>query len=234
MLRDRRFPGDPGVEPAPGLADVKLPKVISSHMVLQRERAPPIWGWADPDEEVTVRLDDATVTAKADPQGDWKVVLPAVKADGKAHSMTVSGKNKIELDDILIGDVRIGSGQRNMEFGLGGSIGAKEVIAAANCPQIRLLHVEKVQAPQPAKDIVVAGGAERKKGQPSLAAPTGPAWKACTPQSVPASRPCSTISASGCARRRACPWASSTAPGVARPSRHGSCPARGTAGCTTA
>ena len=164
-------------------ADVKLPKVIGSHMVLQRDRPLPIWGWADPGEEVTVKLDEATATAKADAQGNWKVVLPAVKADGKAHRMTVSGKNKIELDDILIGEVWIGSGQSNMEFRLAGSIGGKEAVAAANCPQIRLLHVEKVQAPQPAKDIVVAGGRARRAT--GTARPTGPAWKVCTPQSVP-------------------------------------------------
>ena len=166
-------------------ADVKLPKVLSSHMVLQRDRPLPIWGWADPGEEVTVKLDEAAATAKADPQGDWKVVLPAVKADGKAHAMTISGKNKIELDDILIGDVWIGSGQSNMEFGLGGSIGGKEAIAAADCPQIRLLHVEKVQTPQPAKDIVVFTGARRVKGQPSPPPATGPAWNVCTPKTVP-------------------------------------------------
>ena len=167
------------------LADVTLPKVIGSHMVLQRDRPLPIWGWAAPDEEVTVKLDEATATAKADAQGNWKVVLPAVKADGKPHSMTISGKNKVELEDILVGDVWIGSGQSNMEFGLGGSTGGKQAIAAADCPQIRLLHVEKVQAPQPAKDIVTAGGAKRKKGQPAPPAPTGPAWKVCTPQNVP-------------------------------------------------
>jgi sialate O-acetylesterase len=134
-------------------ADVKLPKVISSHMVLQRDRALPIWGWADPDEEVTVRLDDATATVKADAQGDWKVVLPAMKADGKAHSMTVSGKNKIELGDILIGDVWIGSGQSNMEMGIAACDKAKEEIAAANYPKIRLMLVPKVQVAAPAKDV---------------------------------------------------------------------------------
>jgi sialate O-acetylesterase len=134
-------------------ADVKLPNVISSHMVLQRDRALPIWGWADPDEEVTVRLDDATATAKADPQGDWKVVLPAMKADGKAHTMTVSGKNKVALDDILIGDVWIGSGQSNMEMGIGACEKAKEEIAAANYPKIRLMLVPKVQVAAPAKDV---------------------------------------------------------------------------------
>jgi sialate O-acetylesterase len=166
-------------------ADVTLPKVLSSHMVLQRERPLAIWGWAEPGEEVTVTLDAATATAKADPKGDWKVVLPAVKADGKAHTMTISGKNKIELDDILIGDVWIGSGQSNMEFGLGGSKGGREAVAAANCPQIRLLHVEKVQTPQPAKDIVVFTGARQVKGQLPPPPATGPAWKVCTPQTVP-------------------------------------------------
>ena len=126
-------------------ADVKLPKVLGSHMVLQRDRPLPIWGWADPGEEVTVKLDDATATAKADAHGNWKVVLPAVKADGKAHSMTVSGKNKIELDDILIGEVWIGSGQSNMEMGIAACDKAKEEIAAANYPKIRLLLVPKMQ-----------------------------------------------------------------------------------------
>ena len=148
-------------------ADVKLPKVIGSHMVLQRDRPLPIWGWADPNEEVTVKLDDAMATAKADEQGNWKVVLPAVKADGKVRSMTVSGKNKIELDDILFGDVWIGSGQSNMEWGLGGSHNAKEAIPAATDAQIRLLQVDKVQVPQAAKDVNSQG------------------WKVCSPQTVP-------------------------------------------------
>ena len=134
-------------------ADVKLPKVIGSHMVLQRDRPLPIWGWADPGEEITVRLDDATATAKADAQGNWKVVLPAVKADGKAHRMTVSGKNKIELDDILIGDVWLGSGQSNMELGIAMCEKAKEETAAANYPKIRLLLMPKMQANKPAKDV---------------------------------------------------------------------------------
>jgi len=168
-------------------AEVTLPSVIGSHMVLQRDRPLPIWGWAAPDEEVTVKLDETTVTAKADAQGNWKVVLAAVKADGKAHRMTLRGKNTIELDDILIGDVWIGSGQSNMEFHLGGSTESKEAIAAANHPRIRLLHVQKIQFAQPAKDIVVAGGNKRKKGQPAptAAAETDSAWKVCTPQSVP-------------------------------------------------
>ena len=185
-------------------ADVTLPKVIGSHMVLQRDRPLPIWGWAAPGEEVTVKLDEATATAKADAQGNWKVVLPAVKADGKAHSMTVSGKNKIELDDILIGEVWIGSGQSNMEFGLAGSIGGQ---GSGRCRQLTrrsaCCKCEKVQAP-PARDG--AGGVKRKKGQPAPPAVTGPAWKVCTPQ-CPASPPCCTTSATGCTKTSTSRWA---------------------------
>ena len=167
-------------------ADVKLPKVIASHMVLQRDRPLPIWGWADPGEEVTVKLDDATATAKADAHGDWKVVLPAVKADGKAHSMTISGKNKIELDDILIGDVWIGSGQSNMEMGIGMCEKAKEEFPAANCPEIRLLLVPRLgRAHRPRTCKPIGCGAAPR---PLLLAAGA------------ASPPRSTTSASGCTR----------------------------------
>jgi sialate O-acetylesterase len=134
-------------------ADVSLPKVLSSHMVLQRERPLPIWGWADPGEEVTVRLDDATATTKAGAKGDWKVVLPAMKADGKAHRMTISGKNKVALDDILIGEVWIGSGQSNMEMGISACDKANEQVRAANYPDIRLLLVPKKSVAVSAKDV---------------------------------------------------------------------------------
>lgn len=148
-------------------ADVKLPKVIDDHMVLQRDRPLPIWGWADPGEEVTVKLGNATATAKAGPQGDWSVTLPAMKADGKAHGMSVSGKNKIEVDDILIGDVWLGSGQSNMEMGIANCERAKEEIAAANYPTVRLLLVPKTSVAAPAQDV---------KAQ----------WVVCSPKTVAA------------------------------------------------
>ena len=147
-------------------ADVKLPNVIASHMVLQRDLPLPIWGWADPEEDITVRLDDCEVATKADAHGNWKVKLPAVKADGKAHRLIVTGKNKIELEDILFGEVWLGSGQSNMEWGLAATHGAAEAIAAADYPQIRLFHVPKTQAPAPAKDVDAA-------------------WNVCAPDTVP-------------------------------------------------
>jgi sialate O-acetylesterase len=167
-------------------ADVKLPAVIGSHMVLQRDRPLPIWGWADPGEVIVVRLDQATgvkdIAVRADSDGNWKAVLPALKADGKAHQMTISGKNMIILDDILIGDVWLGSGQSNMEFSTRSAEGGKEAIATAGYPRIRLLHVDKVKAAKPAKDIRVAGG---KKDDSAPAAQSSPAWRVCTSESVP-------------------------------------------------
>lgn len=143
---------------SPARADVILPKVISEGMVLQRDRPLPIWGWADPGEEVTVQLGEATAKATADAQGKWKVELPAMKADGKARQMTVSGKNEIELEDILIGEVWLGSGQSNMEKPLGPQphqvpcLDWKEEVAAADYPEIRLLEMAPVGAAEPASD----------------------------------------------------------------------------------
>jgi sialate O-acetylesterase len=146
-------------------ADVKLPSILGSHMVLQRDKPLPIWGHAGPGEEVTVQLDEKSATTKADEKGAWKVELPAMNADGKSHKLIVTGKNKIELDDILIGEVWIGSGQSNMEWSLAASHDAKEAIPAADQPKIRLFHVPKVQTPQPASDVKAS-------------------WQVCTPKTV--------------------------------------------------
>lgn len=150
-------------------ADVRLPSVLNSHMVLQRDIPIPVWGRADAGEKVTVSIGNASVKATADADGKWKVSLPAMKADGKAHILTVAGKNTVTLDDILIGEVWVGSGQSNMEWQLRSTMGATDAIAAAKHPNIRLFHVKKVQKPAPADDVEVTAH-----------------WTACTPESVPA------------------------------------------------
>lgn len=135
----------------PALADVTLPKVIDSNMVLQQKQPLPIWGKADPGEKVVVKIDRAEVSTTADAKGDWKVELPAMKADGKTHQMTVSGKNEIKLDNILIGEVWLGSGQSNMKMGINAcGPRAKKDAAAANYPKIRLFSRQpKNRAPGP-------------------------------------------------------------------------------------
>ena len=99
-----------------GLADVKLPPVIGSGMVLQREMAVPVWGWAEAGEEVTVSFAGQTKKTKAGNDGKWTVSLDPLKANGNGSALTVTGKNKITLENVLVGEVWICSGQSNMEW----------------------------------------------------------------------------------------------------------------------
>lgn len=94
-------------------AEVKLPAVISDHMVLQRDKPAPIWGTAAPGEEVTVAIAGQTKSAKADDQGKWLVKLDPLKV-GEGLTLTVKGANTIEVKDVLVGEVWLGSGQSNM------------------------------------------------------------------------------------------------------------------------
>jgi sialate O-acetylesterase len=150
----------------PAIAEVRLPAVFGSHMVLQRDVPIPVWGWAEPGEQVSVMLDTRTEKTKADEAGAWKVVFPPLAAGGDPHTLTVTATNTLALDDILVGDVWIGSGQSNMEWSLAASANPKETIAAANHPRLRLLHVPKVQAKTAEHRIENAS------------------WKTCTPATV--------------------------------------------------
>src|SRR5580698_1456859 len=91
-------------------AEVRLPKVFTSHMVLQQEMPLVIWGWAQPNETVTVTLASATAQAQANERGEWKVVLPAMKAGGP-FTLKVTGSSTVEFDDVMIGEVWLCSGQ---------------------------------------------------------------------------------------------------------------------------
>ena len=146
-------------------ADVRLPKVIGSHMVLQQGKPVEIWGWAEPGETVSVTLGESNRgTTQANGAGEWRVQLAAMQAGGP-HSLTVAGKSTITLDDILIGEVWLGSGQSNMQRGVETSDNGGEELAAANYPQIRLFHVPKVRSGTPNSDL-------------------NGAWQVCSPQSA--------------------------------------------------
>lgn len=93
-------------------AKVKLPVLISDGMVLQRDKPIVLWGTADKDETVNIEFLKKKYHTTSDPNGDWKLVLPAVKAGGP-YEMVV---NDIHIKDILIGDVWLCSGQSNMEL----------------------------------------------------------------------------------------------------------------------
>ena len=125
----------------PAQADVKLASIFGDSMVLQQELPVPVWGWADPNESVTVSLGDQSKNAKADAKGKWQVNLDALKANAKGQTLKVSGNNTVEVKDVLIGEVWICSGQSNMEWSVSRSLNPKEEIEAANHPLIRLFNV---------------------------------------------------------------------------------------------
>ena len=96
-------------------AQVRLPRLISDGMVLQRNTDLKIWGWAAPGENVTVEFGGKQYTTKTDGSGEWMIMLPPMQAGGP-HTMTLTASNKLTVSDILIGDVWLCSGQSNMEL----------------------------------------------------------------------------------------------------------------------
>jgi sialate O-acetylesterase len=107
-------------------ADITLPAIIDSQMVLQRGVAAPIWGWADEGETVTVTFAGQTKTAIASGEkGKWMVKLDPLKASATPGIMIVKGKNEIKLTDVLVGEVWLATGQSNMEYNIA-CLGDKE------------------------------------------------------------------------------------------------------------
>ena len=127
--------------PAVVNADVELASIFGDAMVLQRDMPVPVWGWADPGEEVSVSFAGQTRKAVADQEGRWQVKLESLKANSAGQSLTVSGKNKVALQGVLVGEVWICSGQSNMEWSLNRSLNAKQEVAQADHPLIRLFNV---------------------------------------------------------------------------------------------
>jgi sialate O-acetylesterase len=136
----------------PTFADVRLPKIFGSHMVLQRDSPLPIWGWAGPGEQISVEFLGQIDSTSANAQGEWKVELPPAKAGGP-HTLTVIGTNSIELQNVLVGEVWLCSGQSNMEMGVGLCLNPEAEIAAANHPHIRLFQIPKKLSAEPQTDI---------------------------------------------------------------------------------
>ena len=133
-------------------AEVKLPRIFSSNMVLQKGIEIPVWGWANKGEQIIVNFNNQSVRTKTNKDGKWSVKLPAQEYGGP-YTLTVKGKNTVVFDNILIGEVWVCSGQSNMEFQVGQSINAENEIATANFPQIRLFTVPKTVAQFPNEDI---------------------------------------------------------------------------------
>jgi len=132
-------------------ADVKLPALFTDNMVLQRGMAVPIWGWADEGEAVTVEFQGHKVSARTQ-NGKWLVRLPSLK-EGGPHILGVSGKNKIELKNVLVGEVWVCSGQSNMEWPLRLTFEPQAAIANSANSMIRLFTVPKLKSDEPVSDV---------------------------------------------------------------------------------
>ena len=133
-------------------AEVRLPNVFSDHMVLQRDKPIKVWGWAAAGEKVRVALAGKSAETTATADGEWRLVLPPMKAGGP-FELTASGKNTVKITDVLIGEVWLCSGQSNMEFELKYALNAEREIKDANYPKLRLLWVPRTSAGLPLNDI---------------------------------------------------------------------------------
>jgi len=137
-------------------SQITLPKMFGNDMVLQRDIPVPVWGHAKPNATVTVKLANVQSATTADKEGKWFVKLPKFKAGGPyTLSIVENGKqeSKLELSNVLIGDVWIASGQSNMEMQVQQAKDAKTEIAQANYPNIRLLMVDHDKKLSPQTDI---------------------------------------------------------------------------------
>ncbi|SPE26081.1 Sialate O-acetylesterase [Candidatus Sulfopaludibacter sp. SbA6] len=142
-------------------AAVKLPAVISDHMVLQQGMPVRVWGTADPGETVKVDFQGQSVSVKAAENGKWTAWLRPLIAAGPLE-MTINSET---IHDVLVGEVWLGSGQSNMEFRLATAVNHDEEIARADYPMIHLFQVKRAVADQPLEDV------------------TG-SWQVCSPASV--------------------------------------------------
>lgn len=131
-----------------------LPTVFTDHMVLQRGQKVPVWGTADPGVGVSVSFAGQTQSAKTDAQGKWRIDLTSLKASAESRSLTVkSGDAQKVINDVLVGEVWLCSGQSNMQWGMRQSENAKEAIAAAKHPLIRLYSTPRVPSGIPLDKI---------------------------------------------------------------------------------
>ena len=150
---------------APADANVKLPALIGDNMMLQRDIPVPIWGTAAPGEHVKVAIGKQAASVVAGPDWRWQVRLKPMKAGGPLE-MVVTGKNKIKVRNILVGEVWLCAGQSNMVMMVSQcNNAAQEIADAKNYPEIRHYTVDLKASPEPLKDTV---------GK----------WEVCSPQTV--------------------------------------------------
>jgi sialate O-acetylesterase len=147
-------------------AEVKLPAVLASHMVIQRDLPVHVWGWSTAGEQVRVNFRGNESVTVTDELGRWSLFLPPGNAGGP-FEMTVKGRNLLTLSDVLVGDVWVASGQSNMEFEMRKAATAAVDIPKAENSRVRLMIVKKNAADYAQEDVE-----------------TTAAWSASTPETA--------------------------------------------------
>jgi sialate O-acetylesterase len=147
---------------------MKLSSLFSEHMVLQRGKDVPVWGWGTPGDQVTVEFGGQKGTAAVAADGKWQAKLRAMEASSEARQLVVRsqrGDGEIRIGDVLVGEVWLASGQSNMQWAVRDSNNASAEIAAANYPNIRLFTVPNLAVMSRQTNV-------------------DSAWKVCSPGSV--------------------------------------------------
>ena len=146
-------------------AEVSVPNIFSDHMVLQQQQSNKVWGKAEPGEQVTVKIKGKVQETTADGDGKWSVMLAPLEAGGP-HELVISAANTITINDVLVGEVWICSGQSNMEWTVNNSYDADLVKATANYPNIRMINYPNTGS------------------QESAWTHEGTNWQVCSPETV--------------------------------------------------
>lgn len=152
-----------------GLAADALPLVspiFGDHMVMQRGKPNRVWGWTEPGKVVTVEIAGKSAKATAGADGKWMATVEVPEVGGP-YTVAIEGVQRVELKNVLVGDVWLCGGQSNMAFGLGRSTGGAEAAQAADYPTLRAFTVPLKNVYEPA------------------AVPAGGEWRVCTPETAP-------------------------------------------------
>ena len=132
---------------------VKLARLFSDHVVLQRNKPIPVWGWANPAEGVTVSLGGQNKTVQTDGSGKWMVELPPMEAGGPLELKVSTSSENLTVKDVLIGEVWLLSGQSNMEWTVKQADNFGSEKKNADYPQIRHFYVSHQVEIEPQNDL---------------------------------------------------------------------------------
>jgi sialate O-acetylesterase len=138
-------------------AELRLPSIFSDHMVLQSAKAVPVWGWADPGEQIVVEFAGQRKSTNANADGKWTLRLDALESSAVPREMIVQSATRnrgVRVADVIVGEVWAGGGQSNMEFDMKAITSATAEIEASANPTLRQFHVLKNPAARiPAEDV---------------------------------------------------------------------------------